>query len=122
MVSLLAWHFFVAPMWIVALAWNLERAAARYFSAGILLRTLISHWHKDAVSYKQGTITGIAVAFAWNMISRVIGFVVRTITLAAYFFVAIVIVFLAIIALGVFLLWPFAAVLGLVTSIQLLGM
>lgn len=122
MVFLLAWHFFVAPVWMLTLAWNLERALARYFSVSIMLRTLFSHWHKDAVSYKQGTISGIALAFAWNMISRLVGFVVRMLALATYMVAAIALLAVLIIALGVFLLWPLAAIVGIIGAVQLLGM
>lgn len=109
-------------MWIVTLAWNLERAAARYFSVGVLMRTLVSHWHKDAVSYKQGTITGIALAFAWNSISRVVGFVVRTLTLLIYAFTAVATLCIAVITLGIFLLWPIAALVSLLGAMQVLLM
>jgi hypothetical protein len=73
----------------VVFAWNIQRALARYFSAGLLVRTLFAHWHKDAVSYKQGTISGIALAFAWNVISRAIGFMVRSITLVVFAIAAV---------------------------------
>ena len=68
MFSLLHWHFIHAPAWMIVLAWNMQRVLARYFSAPIMLKTLISHWHKDAVSYQAGGIGNIALAFAWNII------------------------------------------------------
>lgn len=109
MFGILQWHVWYAPQWLVTLTWNLERAAARYFSAGMMLRTLVSHWHKDAVSYRQGTLGKITLALAWNMISRAIGLTVRTIVLVLYFVTALCIAVLGLVFIALFLLWPLLA-------------
>lgn len=122
MISLLTWHFFVAPVWLITLAWNIERMLARYFSVRILFKTLFAHWHKDAVSYRQGTVSGIALAFAWNSISRVFGFIIRLATIGVYVATAGSAFIVSLLIIGVFLIWPLAAVIGIVTSFPLLGM
>lgn len=118
MFGLLQWHLWEAPTWLLRLTWNLERVVARYFSAALLLRTLVSHWHKDAVSYSQGSISGIALAFAWNMISRAIGFVIRTILLTLYVAIAGVLAVVGLAATALFLIWPALALASILYGIS----
>lgn len=121
MFGLLTWHIWYVPRWLITLTWNLERAAVRYFSAGLILRTLVAHWHKDAVPYQQGTVSGIALAFAWNMISRGFGFFVRTVALVFYAVVAGCIAILGLVSVVFFWVWPLAAVFGIIIGARLLA-
>lgn len=78
------WHYILTPRFIFQLFWNIEKAILQFFSVPLLLRTLVAHWHKDAVAYTGGTISAYAMAFAWNLISRGIGFFIRLLTLSLW--------------------------------------
>ncbi|MBI1834053.1 MAG: hypothetical protein HYR90_04495 [Candidatus Andersenbacteria bacterium] len=120
MLSLLRWHILDAPTFLLTLAWNIQRVLLRLFSVPLMLRTLVSHWHKDVVSYERAGLSKLALAFAWNMISRVIGFVVRTFTLATYSIAALLVLVASILTVIVFIAWPVVGALGLFVSIQTL--
>jgi hypothetical protein len=116
----LHWQFVVGPAWLVRLFLNIQHAMVRLFSVPFMLRTLVSHWRKDFVSYRQGTISGIVQAWAWNMISRVIGFVLRTVVLSVWLVSELVLLITAPILLGIFIAWPFLALLGLIVGVALI--
>lgn len=118
MFGILQWYVWRGPKWLVVLEWNLQRATARYFSAGVMVRTLVAHWHRDKVSYKQGTISKIVLAFAWNIISRFIGFLVRGTMLVLYAIAALAVLLIGCIAVGLFYLWPIIALVMLWFSLQ----
>lgn len=120
MLGLLTWHVWRTPKWLALLTWNLERAVARYFSVSIMLRTLVSHWHKDVVSYRQGTIGSIVLAFAWNMISRGIGFIIRTTVLLLFACVSLGIAVGGLFTIGLFLVWPVLMITGLIIGGRLI--
>lgn len=100
------WQFIAGPAWIVIFSWNFQRFLARYFSAPVMLKTLGAHWHKDAVVY-HGSLADKAKILAWNLISRVIGFIARTIVLAAWLLVAAAAYLFLGVFLVIFILWPF---------------
>ncbi len=102
----LYWQFVSGPAWLITFSLTAQRALARYFSASFMLRTLISHWHKDAVPYHGGGISKIALALAWNLISRAVGMFIRTIVLAGWIAVAGALLFLSLVLLIFFMAWP----------------
>lgn len=67
----------VAPLWLLRFFWILHRALIQMFSVRIMLTTLLTPWHNDRVVLRQGTVTGLLHAVAWNSISRVVGLIVR---------------------------------------------
>lgn len=120
MLSLLRWHVWYGPGFLLTLAWNVQRMLIRFFSVPLLLHTLVSHWHKDAVSYTRPGLSSIALAFAWNMISRVIGFFVRTVTLLTYSVIALIGAVISVLVVTIFFAWPALAIAGIVFSLQAL--
>jgi hypothetical protein len=62
----------------------MQIALLQFFSVPLLVKTLFAHWHKDAVPYHGGSITDYLTTFAWNQISRVIGFIIRACTLVLW--------------------------------------
>ena len=113
------WQFVLAPVWILQLAWNVQHALVRYFSVPVMIRTLFSHWHKDAVAYKGG-LGGIALAFAWNQISRAIGFIIRVIVLALWLLTATASLVISGILWITFIAWPFIVLAFILQGILLL--
>ncbi|MEX1111835.1 MAG: hypothetical protein WEC84_00070 [Candidatus Andersenbacteria bacterium] len=116
----IAWQFWYAPQWLVKLAWNIQRANFQMFSVPIMIRTLFAHWHRDALSYTGGTITGYMTTFALNQISRTIGFIICTATLMAWVVAAILLVLLSMSAIALFFLWPFMPLVLATVGISLL--
>ncbi|MDP2641168.1 MAG: hypothetical protein Q8P39_01330 [Candidatus Yanofskybacteria bacterium] len=72
------WHFLEAPFSIAKGALNILWFNFHYFSVDTLVRSLFSPWRRQTWSYGKGFDLGryLEVFFS-NMISRVIGAVVR---------------------------------------------
>lgn len=110
----ITWLYFDVPrnilkVWKNFLLYNLE-----YFSIPLLLKTLFSHWRRYGYSYPRGfDIKGYLEVFTSNLISRILGAIMRTILIIVGVVAEIFIVFLGI---AVFLGWlalPFLALYGL---------
>lgn len=114
------WQFVVAPTWLARLLINLERALLIFFSVPTMVVTLFAHWHRDAVSARHGTISAIAMAYAWNAISRGIGFIIRVTMIVAWVICAIVLLIAGALLIIAFLAWPFVVLFGLAAGIALL--
>lgn len=76
--SWLKWHFFEAPKSILQIWRNFLKFNFDFFSVGVLIRTLFSPWKKNQWSYGRGFDIGryFSVLFS-NLISRILGAVVR---------------------------------------------
>jgi hypothetical protein len=93
----------------------------RWFSVGTMLKTLFSYWHRDRVSLKAGSMSGIALALAWNAISRGIGFVIRVCVLMAWVIIETIYVPLAALSFVLFLAWPWLVIGTFCSSLLMLG-
>lgn len=111
MLNYLRWQFLDGPKWLLEVLWNLELALLQFFSVGFLLRTLFAHWHKDAVRYDRSSISSIFISFAWNQISRGVGFVVRSSVLLAWLCIQLVFLAVATSIWLLFVIWPFLIIL-----------
>jgi len=115
----LYWQFLSGPGWLLGLTINLQRTLARFFSVAIMLRTLVSHWHKDVVQYR-GSISSRLLALAWNLISRGIGFLIRSVVLIVWVVTAIVLLIFSLLLFITFLAWPFLVAGALIWTVSLL--
>lgn len=106
------WQFILAPRFLLTLIWNLQWALQQFFSVPTMLRTLFAHWHRDVVPYRAGTISGLLLAFAWNQISRAIGFIIRSIMLLMWLTSAVVLLAAGAGVLLALVSWPFLIVIG----------
>jgi hypothetical protein len=78
----LFWYYFIAPRNILEIWGNYLRANFHYFSLPILLRTLFAPWHRDLASYGRGfDFETFFKVFSGNLVSRGVGFVVRSVTI-----------------------------------------
>jgi hypothetical protein len=111
------WHYVVAPLWLWQLWWTMQQAILRFFSVGLMLRTLFAHWHRDITSYSSGTFGELFMAFAWNQISRGIGFFVRTLLLTFWLVIEALYIGLTLCLFIFFLSWPLLIVLGLMLGL-----
>jgi len=73
------WQFFDAPKNILKGWRNFLKFNLNYFSVQTLLKTLFSHWHRYSYSYGKKFDPGrYFEAFTFNVMSRVIGAILRT--------------------------------------------
>lgn len=73
-----------------------------YFSVVVCLKTLFSVWRKDQIDYHNLSLKEKFQAWTLNMASRLIGFVVKMVTLSAY--LAVTAIYLAV-ALTIIIIW-----------------
>ncbi len=114
------WQFVATPSWLIRLLVTLERGLVIYFSVPVMFKTLLAHWHRDRVSMRRGTISGLAIALAWNAISRVMGFIVRSATLIVWVAASLVVAGIGMVAVAVALLWPALVLVGIAVGSALL--
>lgn len=107
--SYLTWHYTTGLRATAFLTLAYPAAFLDYFSVPHLSRTLFSTWHHDLMSYGRGFDPADFVwILAGNILSRLVGSIVRTITIAIGIFVSAVAFFIR--ALFLFL-WIFLPVL-----------
>lgn len=114
------WQFVAAPLWLVRLITTLERALVIFFSVLTLAATLFAPWHRDRVSIRRGSLSGIFIAVAWNFISRAIGFLVRAVMLLAWGGVSLVVAAGGGVLVIFWYLLPFIILVGAAAGIALL--
>ena len=119
LIDYLNWQFVVGPKWLMLLLWNLERASLCFFSIKLMFRTLLAYWHKDAMAFSGGTLSKYATILLWNLISRLIGFIVRSVIIILWLLVQTVFLPLAGTILVLFVLWPILLILGLAIGLSL---
>jgi len=111
----LIWQFWETPGKIVQAWKNILKFNLEFFSVSLLLKTLFSYWHQYRWYYPKGFDIGkyLEVFFS-NMISRILGAIVRIIfiilgliTEVFIFFAGLIIIFFWIISpgLAIFCLW-----------------
>jgi len=117
----LTWQFFDAPKAIL-IAWkNFLLFNLNYFSIPLLLRTYFSHWHRYSYSYeKVFEFWKNIEVFVFNMMSRIIGAILRTFFIIIGATVEVAIVMIGLIILLTWLALPFLLISGLLFGIKLL--
>lgn len=94
-------------MWLYELAVNAQLMIWRIFSVPVMLRTLLAPWHKDTFNLSMvGGLENLGLAILWNIISRVIGLIFRTVIIFSWVLVESVVLALAVIISLAFLFSP----------------
>ena len=108
----LLWHYSLAPKFILILIGNYLFFVGHLFSLKLLLRTLFSPWRREiAKKEKPGlNLEDVVNVISFNIISRIIGFVIRLSTLLTALFSFVLVIFLGFI---LFFLWLFIPILSL---------
>ncbi len=117
----LSWHFFDVSRAILRAWKNFLLFNLNYFSVPILFKTFFSYWRKYKWSYGRGfDLRRYFEAFTFNLISRILGAIVRSILI----FIGInVEIFIFIGGLAVFLGWlllPAFLIIGLFYGFKIL--
>jgi len=113
------WHYVQAPKWLMNFFVTVQRMLLRFFSVGTMLRTLFAPWHRDLVAYRAGGLQVILMTFAWNMISRGIGFIIRMVLLGIWVIVEAAFLAAAVGGFIIFLLWPVLILATFATGVAL---
>lgn len=117
----LIWQFFEMPRNIL-IGWkNFLKFGINYFSVPLLLKTLFSPWHKYSWAYPRGFDIGKYLeAFISNLISRILGAILRIFLIIFGILLEIFIIF---VGLAVFLGWlilPIFLIFGLYHGFRIL--
>ncbi|PIY90922.1 MAG: hypothetical protein COY72_00900 [Candidatus Nealsonbacteria bacterium CG_4_10_14_0_8_um_filter_35_10] len=121
LVSYLSWYFSDVPReilkgWKNFLVFNLN-----YFSIPLLLKTFFSHWRQYKWDYGRGfDLKRYAEAFFSNLISRILGAMVRSILIFIGIFCEILILIFGLIFFFGWLILPVLLIWGLFFGIKLL--
>jgi len=116
------WQFFEVPGNILKAWWNfLKFYLINYFSIPLLIETFFAHWRRYRWFYPQGFDVGqYFEVFFSNLISRILGAIMRSFLITIGIFVEIFIIFFGFfIFLGWFLL-PILLILGLYYGFRIL--
>lgn len=117
----LVWHFFDVPKEI-SIAWvNFLRFGAAYFSMPLLIRTFFSRWRRYGERY--GRIFSpwqYFETFVFNITSRVIGMILRTLMIIAGIITEAVLFCLGPILIAGWIVLPIILAAGLVFGIALI--
>jgi len=117
----LVWQFFDAPKAIWRAWRNFLLFNLNYFSLPLLFRTLFSHWHKYRYSYGRFfELWKNIEVLIFNLMSRLIGAMMRIAYIVIGFVVEIIIILGGAIILIGWLLLPVLLGLGLIFGIYLL--
>lgn len=117
----LEWHFFDVPRAIFSAWRNFLVFNLQFFSVGPLLKTLFSPWHRYKSSYGKGfDIKKYLEAFVFNVITRIIGAVIRSVLIISGIAVEVFILLVGIIILISWLILPALLIVGLCLSLILI--
>ncbi len=116
----LSWHYTRAFRDIGSVWLNFMWFILHFFSIPLLLRTLFSPWRRVSAGHKKGDLEDYAQAIAFNLMSRLVGFLVRIVLVV----VGLIALTLLILGFVVFLIaWsflPFAAVFSMMWGFSLI--
>ena len=119
--QLLVWHFYDVPKGILKAFKNFLVFNFNYFSIGLLLKTLFSHWRRYREFYPRGfDIKRYFSVFIGNLISRILGAIIRTVVIIIGLLVEVVIFLAGIIIFLAWLFSPTLLLLGLYFGLKFL--
>ena len=110
----LQWHFIGQPKAILRAWKNFLLFNLNYWSIPLLLKTLFSPWRKYRYSYGKGfDIKRFFEALSFNIISRAMGVIMRSILIFIGIITEIFIIFIGIIIFLGWLILPILLILGI---------
>ena len=107
LVSYFSWHYLYAPGQILKTGKNLLIFFTHYFSAKLLLKTLLSPWKRMVVKKRPGfSFQNFFDVLSFNLISRSVGLIIRTTFLAVWFTIELLTLFFGLVFLLVWIIIP----------------
>ena len=117
----IAWNFFDMPKNLLNVWNNYFSFTLNYFSITLLLKTLISPWHKDVGRYPRGFDVKIYFEiFVSNLFSRIIGAIIRIILIFVGISALTLVFFLGLFIFLAWLISPILLIFGLFLSLWFL--
>jgi len=114
LIQYLSWQFLDVPGNILAGWKNFLKFGINYFSIPLLVKTLFSPWHRYAWAYPRGFDIGKYLeVFISNLISRILGAIMRIFLIIAGILVEVFIIFAGIILFIGWLTLPILLLAGL---------
>jgi len=115
------WQFFDTPKAILKAWKNFLLFNLNYFSLPVLLRTFFSHWRRYYYSYgRTFEIWKNIETFTFNMMSRIIGAILRAVFIIIGLFLEIFVILGGLIIFLGWLVLPFLLIFGLIFGLWLL--
>ena len=117
----LAWQFLDVSKSIL-LGWkNFLKFGLNYFSVPLLIKTLFSHWRRYKWSYPRGFDIGkYFEVFISNLISRILGAIMRIFLIIIGILAEVFIIFAGMIIFLGWLVLPILLILGLIFGFKIL--
>lgn len=117
----LSWHYGIALRDTMRRSTVLLRAVANYFSILPLARTLLAPWHRVAEPYRRGfAVEAFLWSFTSNVISRVLGAIVRLAVIFAGLAAVLLTAALRLISVTVWILLPLAVPAAILLGVAFL--
>jgi len=115
------WRFFEVPKKIID-AWNnIIKFYLHYFSIPLLFKTLFAPWRQNLWSYGKGfDLARYLEVLISNLASRIIGFILRIGLIIIGLLVGFLVSWIGIMVLFVWLILPYALIIGLSLGILIL--
>ncbi len=115
------WHFMEVPKNILSAWKNFLKFGLNYFSIPLLLRTLFSPWHKYLWFYPRGfdPVKYLEV-FISNLISRILGAILRIFIIFIGVFAEIFIIFAGIIIFLAWIILPPLLIAALILGVKII--
>jgi len=121
LIAWIFWQFFEAPKNILKAWRNFLLFNLNYFSIPLLIKTFFSHWRRYEWSYGRGfDLRRWAFTCASNLISRVLGAMMRSILIFVGLFIQVFIFLVGIVIFFSWLLLPVLIILGFSLSFRVL--
>lgn len=122
-IQYIQWHFFDVFGEIYTGWKNFLVFTFNYFSIGLLLETFFLHWHKYSLRYgKSVSPSWYFEVFVFNMMSRVIGMVLRIFMIIIGLLSEVFVFVLGISLLVVWVLLPLIIFLGFLFGLRLMAL
>ena len=102
------------------IVWLLVLKNLDYFSIPILLKTLLAPWKRDIINTQGMTLNERFRVWVFNLISRLVGAVIRLFTIFFGLFLTLFIMVFGLAAAVVWILLPFLILVGLIYGITLI--
>lgn len=121
LIKYLYWQLFLTPKKVLTITKNYLAFGFEFFSIGETIRSLFSPWRRYLWDYGRGFDPGKYIeVFLSNVITRVIGFIMRLFLIFFFIVYEIVVLILGLITTIIFTVYPALAVYGIIYSLKYL--
>jgi hypothetical protein len=111
------WWFFDLPKKIIFISTSYIKKLLRFFSIGVLLKTLFSPWKRDVIDTRGMALGNRFQVWTMNLVSRFIGFLIKFVTILVGLFFIILVIVACVLFLIIMLLMPLFIILVIVLSL-----